>query len=146
MMIETFAALINRKLVIPSSKTPYFGVDRDLFVTLMAAVIADVYVDEDWYLSHSPDVREAVGRGDFASAADHFVKVGFYEHRMPYPIEVDESWYLESYPDVDDAVRQGSFGSGRSHFYRLGYREGRFPHPGFRLTQRNAVAELRAVA
>jgi hypothetical protein len=132
-MYETYATLLNKKYIVPSQKTPYVAVDRAYFATVLAPSLSGVYVDEEWYLSHSPDVAEAIARGDFASARDHFAKVGFYEHRMPYEIDVDEEWYLENYPDIATAVGKGVFASGRAHFYELGYREGRFPHANFML-------------
>jgi hypothetical protein len=132
-MSDTYATLLNKKLVVPSQKTTYLAVDRSYFATVLAPALSSVHVDENWYLSRFPDVAEAIGRGDFASAADHYAKVGFYEHRMPYEIDVDDEWYLESYPDVAAAVEKGTFPSGRAHFYLLGYREGRFPHANFML-------------
>ena len=133
MSYDTYATLLNKKLVVPSAKTPYVAVDRTFFTHLLAHGVGGVHVDEAWYFERSPDVREAVERGDFASAADHYAKVGFYEHRMPYEIEVDEEWYLENYPDIAAAVEKGVFATGAAHFYQLGFREGRFPHPNFTL-------------
>jgi hypothetical protein len=130
---DTYATLINKKLVVPSAKTQYLAVDRAFFTGLLAHTLASVYVDEAWYLEHSPDVQAAIKRDEFASAADHFATVGFYEHRMPYEIDVDEDWYLESYPDIATAVEKGVFASGHAHFYMLGYREGRYPHANFSL-------------
>jgi hypothetical protein len=130
---DTFATLLNKKLVVPSQKTSYMAVDRSYFATMLAPSLAAIHVDEDWYLAHSPDVASAIERGEFTSAHDHYAKVGFYEHRMPYEIEVDEVWYLENYPDIATAVESGVFPSGRAHFYQLGFREGRFPHPNFML-------------
>jgi hypothetical protein len=133
MAYDTYATLINKKLLVPSQKTNYLAVDRNFFVETFAKLLSGIHVDERWYVSHSPDVGKAIERGEFASALDHYVKVGYYEHRMPYEIEVNEEWYLDNYPDIAAAVRQGVFPSGRAHFYQLGYREGRFPHPNFRL-------------
>jgi hypothetical protein len=130
---DTYATLMNKKLVVPSAKTPYVAVDRLFFTAMLAQDLAHILVDETYYLAHSPDVREAIERGEFASAADHYVKVGFYEHRMPYEIAVDEAWYLEHYTDVAEAVRAGVFATGQAHFYLLGFREGRFPYAGFTL-------------
>jgi hypothetical protein len=128
---DTYAALMNKKLVVPSAKTSYVAVDRAFFAALLAQSLTAIDLDEDWYLKHSPDVREAIERKEFKSAVDHYVKVGFFEHRMPYEIEVDDEWYLENYPDIAEAVKKGIFESGRAHFYQLGFREGRFPHPNF---------------
>jgi hypothetical protein len=134
---DTYATLINKKLVLPSQRTRYVAVDRDHFAVLLAPHVARIHVDEAWYLKQAPDVREAVERGEFRSAADHYVKVGYFEHRMPYLIEVDEHWYREAYPDIGEAVEQGVFVSGQAHFRELGFREGRFPYPKFRLRVRD---------
>jgi hypothetical protein len=140
-MHETYATLLNKKLVVPSQKTPYMAIDRNYFSTVLAPTLAGVYIDQEWYLAHSPDVADAITKGEFASAQDHYAKVGFYEHRMPYEIEVDETWYLENYPDIAAAVEKGVFPTGRAHFYQLGYREGRFPHPNFTLRAASAPPE-----
>ncbi len=128
---DTYAALLNKKLVVPSQKSAYVAVDRNYFASVLASSLSGIHFDEGWYLHHSPDVKEAIDRGDFHSALDHYAKVGFFEHRMPYEIDVDEEWYLENYPDIASAVQQGVFPSGRAHFYLAGFREGRFPHPNF---------------
>ncbi len=133
MPTETFATLVNRKLLVPSARTAYVAVQRDYLVALMAPALATIHLDSAWYLAHSPDVAAAIDRGEFASAADHFVRVGYFEHRMPYPIDIDEPWYLAQYPDVAAAVRAGVFPTARAHFYQDGYREGRYPHPNFAL-------------
>jgi len=133
---DTYATLMNKKLVVPSQKTSYIAVDRDHFASILAPHVERIHVDEDWYLEQAPDVRRAVERGEFRDAADHYVKVGYFEHRMPYLIEVDEAWYLQSYPDVGKAVQAGVFASGQAHFVELGYREGRFPYAGFKLKGR----------
>ena len=130
---DTFATLVNRKLLLASRNSAYLAIDRDFLGALLAPTLATIYIDEAWYLSHSPDVADAIARGEFTSAADHFAKVGYFEHRMPYAIEVDEPWYLEAYSDISAAVQQGVFPSGKAHFYKDGYREGRFPHANFTL-------------
>jgi hypothetical protein len=140
MPFETYATLLNKKLVVPSPKTPYVAVDRAFFIALLARRLGNIYVDETWYLDRFPDVREGIERGEFASAAEHYANVGFYEHRMPYEIEVDEDWYLENYPDIAIAVTKGIFQSGRAHFYRVGFREGRFPHANFTLRSAQETA------
>jgi len=142
MLPDTYATLINKKLLIPSQKTSYVAIDRAFFTQLFLSTARDIYVDEDWYLAHSPDVKEAIDHVEFASATDHFVRVGYFEHRMPYEIEVDENWYLDNYGDVAAAVEKSVFASGRAHFYLSGYREGRFPHPNFVLRSVNSAASL----
>jgi hypothetical protein len=133
MTYDTYATLLNKRLVIPSEKTSYVAVDRTHFALVLRPHIARIRVDTKWYLGRYPDVSAAIDRGEFESATDHYVKVGYFEHRMPHPIEVDEGWYVTTYPDIAAAVEKGVFTSGALHFERLGFREGRFPYSGFRL-------------
>ena len=82
-------------------------------------------VDEEWYLTHYPDVAGAVSAGQFRSGEHHYVAWGVLEGRMPRKPEFDEDWYLDAYPDVAAAVRSGRFGSGYEHYVQQGYVEGR---------------------
>jgi hypothetical protein len=132
MSFDTYATLLNKKLVVPSQKTSYVAVDRHHFALLLGPHIERIRLDSDWYLKQYTDVRDAIDRGEFVSAAEHYVKVGYFEHRMPRAIEVEEAWYLEQYPDVREAVANGVFPTGQTHFTHVGFREGRFPHPNFR--------------
>jgi hypothetical protein len=89
-----------------------------------------VAVDEEWYLSRYPDVKEAVAAGHVPSAASHYRWHGYREKRMPVRPEVDEAWYLLRYPDVRQAIRRGHVESAYDHFVRAGFYEGRLPrHP-----------------
>jgi len=137
---DTFAALVNRKLMLPSSKTNYVAVEMNFLSDMMQRYTLQIRVDEDWYLERYPDVVEGIAEGKVKSAADHYARFGFFEHRMPYPIHVDESFYLSQYEDVSTAVQKRTFASGQAHFEEVGYREGRIPYPNFRL----AVRELQA--
>lgn len=44
-------------------------------------------VDESWYLSRYPDVREGVTNGVWATGYDHYVAEGHKEGRAPLPID-----------------------------------------------------------
>jgi len=113
------------------------------FHELLRYLLVQVEVDEKWYLSTYDDVRDAVRSGDLESARDHYIRAGFFENRMPRPVNVDEEWYLREYPDVADAIRNGAFPSARAHFERDGFREGRLPRAGWSLlgrTQERAFA------
>ena len=134
--METYAALLNLKIIIPSSKTSYVAVDRDFWHSLFAARVADVDLDETWYLARYPDVADAMRQGTLDSAREHYVATGYLEHRMPYLIEVDNDWYLAQYGDVDEAVQNRIFFSAQDHFEEMGYREGRFPFANFSLRSR----------
>ncbi|MEP1931302.1 MAG: hypothetical protein ABJJ37_08480 [Roseibium sp.] len=55
--------------------------------------------DEEFYLRENPDVAEAIARGEFSNAREHFDSVGFQEGRDP-SVHFDTSFYLEQNPDV----------------------------------------------
>lgn len=137
MRIESYATLLNKKLLIKSKKENYIAVETHYLVSCLRRYVNEIYVDTDWYLAQHPDVKEAIERGDCADACDHYAMHGFYEHRMPYWIQVSEAWYLSEYDDVRAAVQQGYYPTGQSHFEELGYREGRFPYPNFLLRCRS---------
>ena len=129
--MPTYASLINRKLVVQSSRKPFLAVDEHFFAQLLRPRLEKVFVDEAWYLATYPDVSEAIKHGVVPGAKAHFSLFGYYEHRMPHAITVDETWYLQEYPDVRDVVGSRHFASGQMHFELLDYREGRFPYPRF---------------
>ncbi len=135
--VPTYAALLDAKLILHSKASPYFAVDQHFFFDCFALVLADVYFDEAWYLASYPDIGDAVRTGKVASAWHHYIRFGFYEHRLPYKIEVDEAWYLRTYPDVKTGIERRLHESGQAHFEAVGYREGRLPHPGFKLRKVN---------
>lgn len=133
MGLPTFATLINDKVVIPPTDTTHYGVERHFFQNCMADLLSKVHVDETWYLSAHPDVGKALADGVVPDCKTHFIRFGYYEHRMPYRIEVDEKWYLKVYPDIEKAVERRAFTSGQAHFDQFGYREGRLPYANFSL-------------
>ena len=131
--LPPYSTLLNDKLIIPSSTTPYFAVEQHFLFNLMRIFILRIDVDEDWYISRYPDIREALAQGKVESVKEHYSRFGFYEHRMPYAMTVDVPWYLDSYPDVSESVRKRDFISAESHFELVGYKEGRLPFAGFQL-------------
>jgi hypothetical protein len=148
-MGETYAALINRKALVPSATTPYFAIEQHLLFRLMALALESVDIDEDWYVSRNSDVAEAIRDGSVRNASYHYRRFGFYEHRLPYAIEIDEEWYLEAYADVKEGLLRKDFASAQSHFETVGFREGRLPYPDFTLAVRKfppAVARLPRVS
>ncbi len=128
----TFATLRNRGLL-TSEDDAHFRVERNFLISLMAKRLVNIRVDEAWYLTKYPDVKDAVKRGVVASGREHYVLCGYYEHRMPSAILVNEKWYLEAYPDVAQAIRAGIYKSGQAHFELAGFREGRMPYPNFQI-------------
>ncbi len=139
MIKETYASLLNRKILIPSQKSNYIAVDRDFWVVTVRSSIAKIAVDEAYYLARYPDVAQAIANGIIGSAAEHFCESGYFEHRMPYRIVVDEPWYLAQYPDIADALAAKAITSAQTHFEEVGFAEGRVPFPNFALRWRDDV-------
>ena len=134
--LPTFASLVNQKIIVLSETSDYIAVDRFFFSDSIGPLIDQIRLDEQWYLSKYPDVTQAIAKKIVKTAKDHFVRFGYFEHRLPYHIEVEEEWYLEQYPDVRQAIEQREFKSGQQHFEANGFREGRIPHPNFKLAAR----------
>jgi hypothetical protein len=97
------------------------------FVQLIRRAIIDVPVNEPWYLERYPDIAEAIGQGIVLSPKSHFINDGYFEGRLPFPIQVDERYYLTQNPGVAEHVRKGDLASGQQHFDENGYQEGRLP-------------------
>ena len=101
--------------------------EYEQFIEILSAMIADIDVDEAWYLGRYLDVAEAISAGKLTSAKEHFIRNGYFEGRLPYKMVVDDTWYLSKNPDVAENVRIGAVGSAQAHFDEDGYREGRMP-------------------
>jgi len=142
MPFATFASLVNEKILIPSAKTPYVAVDRHFLINALRPWLLRIRLDEPWYLANNPDIAESVQEGILSDAREHYVRHGFFEHRMPYRIVPDERWYLDQYADVRASVEQGKIPSGQWHFDEMGFREGRLPFPHFALETTENLAEL----
>jgi hypothetical protein len=135
LVLATYAALLERRLIVPSTSSSYFAVDQHFFFSIFAQIIANIYFDESWYLTKYPDIQEALKKGVVSSARHHYQRFGFYEHRLPYKIDIQEAWYLEAYPDVKKAIERRDYASGQEHFETAGFLEGRLPYPNFALRQ-----------
>jgi hypothetical protein len=101
----------------------------DEFLDVLRMVLSVIEVDEAWYLEKYPDVADAIKNGAVESARQHFMYNGYFEGRLPFPLQVDERWYLTENPGVAEYVRTGRLSSGQQHFDHDGYREGRKPFP-----------------
>jgi hypothetical protein len=100
---------------------------------LLRPFLAEIAMDEAWYLTVNEDVSGAVQSGVFTSARDHYVTAGYFEDRLPRPVHVDEAWYRRIYPDVAEAIRAGKFTNAQQHFGVAGFKEGRKPSPDWSL-------------
>ena len=83
--------------------------------------------NERLYLTVNPDVAQAIARGDFKSARQHYELAGVRERRQgaAVPDEWNEAEYLRRHPDVAAAVSSGMFISGYHHYLAAGRVEGR---------------------
>jgi len=99
----------------------------DGFVDMIRGFLIGIEFNEAWYLHRYPDIAEAIKQGHIASAWEHFINNGYFEGRLPFPIQVDEEWYLQQNEGVADYVRRGLLESAQQHFDENGYREGRLP-------------------
>ncbi|HTW54499.1 MAG TPA: hypothetical protein VME45_21600 [Stellaceae bacterium] len=97
------------------------------FLSITRRLLAVAAVDEAWYCATYPDVAQAIVKGVYKSAKEHFVLHGYLEGRFPYDMTVDEAWYLRAYADVAEGVKRGDLSSATHHFKINGYREGRLP-------------------
>lgn len=86
--------------------------------------------DAGAYLARNPDVADAVRRGAFNSAEQHFRLAGDREGRAGNSL-FDTRVYLDDNPDVRDAVERGQMTAFR-HFELAGQFEGRNPSRAFR--------------
>jgi len=127
-----YASLLNAKIVEPT-KTGSLIVDRHFLIFCMQPILAQIKVDDVWYLNRYPDVQLAIDNNVVPSATAHYTRHGYFENRMPYLIEVDQDWYLQQYPDIGLAIGRDEFSSAQDHFEKLGFAEGRFPYPNFTL-------------
>jgi hypothetical protein len=140
MTLETYATLLNLKVIVPSSRASYVAVEKHYWQSAFEVRLSEIDVDETWYLAQNPDVASALEKRVIRDARQHYCQSGYFEHRMPYKIEVQPEWYMTQYPDVREAVKQGAFVSAQDHFEKLGYQEGRHPYPEFALRKRRAAA------
>ena len=131
--METYAALLNLRVIVPSSSTSYVGVERNYWKTIMVEHIMKIDLDESWYAEQYPDVSMTIENRIIENIRQHYYRFGYFEHRMPHQIDVEAEWYMSQYPDVRDAVTKGVFASAQAHFEQNGFQEGRHPYPGFSL-------------
>jgi len=103
------------------------NIDYDHLLSVVRLLLRGISFDEDWYLSSYPDIAEALAAGHITSAKGHFIEDGYFEGRLPFPLEVDEAWYTQEYPDIGQAIERGEIASATDHFREFGYMEGRIP-------------------
>ena len=91
---------------------------------------ADKMFSENWYLNRYKDVADAVKKGTYKNAYDHYKQRGKIDkpNRLPLPpipVSYCEGDYLALNTDVADAVKKGTFTSGVDHYMQFGFAENR---------------------
>ncbi|SER57289.1 hypothetical protein [Rhizobium sp. NFR03] len=82
--------------------------------------------DERDYLQANPDVRAAVGAGQFKDGLSHFRQMGLAEGRFPGYGGFDWDAYLRANGDLAHFRNEKDpEAAARRHFREAGYREGR---------------------
>ncbi len=109
---------------------------------LLQLALADVEVDEAWYLEQYPDVAKGVADGSSVSATEHYRNCGYFEGRLPSEPTVDEEWYRATNADVASGIRQGKYRNAAEHFIKSGYIEGRQTQPSSRISLARPSAVL----
>jgi len=125
----SFKLLQQRFSVVKAKRRRKLNNSYDEILDIIRLLLRGVRVDETWYLNEYPDIADALAAGEVKSARQHFVNSGYFEGRLPCPLEIDEAWYLAEYPDVADGIARGDIQSARQHFLEYGYEEGRFCSP-----------------
>lgn len=95
-------------------------------VSTLREVFVNDLVNERFYLETNPEVASLISSGQFASALDHFLRVGRQQGRQPSGY-FNETFYLANNPDVVAAVNAGQFIDGLDHYLKQGQFEGRAP-------------------
>ncbi len=121
------AAFVLKKLGVHISqlKDNRVAVSVDALKQLIAEALMLSNIDEDDYVSLHPDVRGAILAGEIHSGIDHFVRVGYYENRLPGPLSFDPIWYHTHYSDIASRFTRDEENEMREHFFAKGYFEGR---------------------
>jgi tetratricopeptide (TPR) repeat protein len=97
--------------------------DRPRFPRKLADYLA--IFDEERYLGNFPDVRDALERGLFSSAVEHYERIGFERNFLPF--RFDTTWYVKSYPLAALEVGQGDFLDLPHHYAAVGRLRGHLP-------------------
>ena len=89
--------------------------------------------DEDWYLSHNPDIAAAVASGVIRSGYLHWADNGRFEGRDAPPgfdigLRFDEPFYLRSYPAAARDLAAQRALNARHHYESLGRFRGYLPN------------------
>jgi hypothetical protein len=78
----------------------HLDIKYDDIVELIRKIIRAVPVDSAWYLTRYPGVGKAVESGVFRSAADHFVRHGYFEGTVPSQYHPDDKRALPRFATI----------------------------------------------
>ena len=132
-VILPFFELVNRGKVRMVSHD-VVTLDRGYLAVLLRPQIEKIWFDEDYYRESNPDIHDAELRGEIPDLHVHYLNFGFFENRLPCPVEVDGFFYARAYPDVAVALLENRTPSCQTHFEMSGFAEGRLPRDGWRFS------------
>jgi hypothetical protein len=79
--------------------------------------VSESNFNQEAYLAYYPDVKDAIEKGIFENAYQHYKLFGKNEGRVGIPNEpFDEDYYLDLYPDVQEACESGMLSCGLDHY------------------------------
>lgn len=97
-----------------------------------------------YYLNTNPDVKAAVGDGNYEGAYNHFMTSGYKEGRSLSPV-FNLGYYIKNNPDLVNAYGDNYFGI-MNHFIACGMSEGRLSSENFNLIKyKSNYEDLRSV-
>lgn len=105
--------------------------ERTFFDQVMAPTLLRIKFDANFYRQLYKDLADAEAAGHIADLHQHYLQFGYFENRMPFPVEVDGSFYAREYPDVAAAILENRVASAQAHFEAVGFAEGRLPRRGW---------------
>lgn len=107
---------------------------RSYLTVLLQPQLEQICFNEAYYREKNADLREAEARGDISDLHLHYLTFGFFENRLPCPVDVDGVFYARAYPDVTVALLESRTPSCQFHFETIGFAEGRLPRVGWQFS------------
>lgn len=104
------------------------AIEIDLLRLILEEVAKNLLFEQDFYLMTYPDVYDLYRDGRIEDLHQHFIKIGFYEGRLPADPHVDEVFYRTEYPDIEIAATSGDLPLIAQHYVEFGAEEGRCPN------------------
>lgn len=129
--LKTFALMVREGTIRLSDGGAQATVSRAVLLALFRPMLLRVRFDADYYRRMNPDLAKAEATGVIRDLHEHYMEFGYFEDRLPCPVEVDASFYTREYPDVAASILDRTVKSPQWHFEAFGFKEGRLPRAGW---------------